>query len=91
MQLQAGSSAQQQQQQPPTGSGTDEEEDAAPPSAPGARRYTCSAWVAPELGWPSDLPLGDPSAVMAWEHNGVDSGSYQLSQEYGDVAFEQPF
>lgn len=53
--------------------------------------YTCSRWVSPDLGWPTDLPVGDPVAIMSWEHNGVDSGSYNLTAEIGDGDGEPPF
>jgi hypothetical protein len=43
--------------------------------------YECTKWVQEELGWHTDLPIGDPVSGMAWEHNGVDTGSYSLSNE----------
>lgn len=55
------------------------------------QQYTCSRWVAPDLGWPTDLPVGDPVAIMSWEHNGVDSGSYNLTAEIGQDDGEPPF
>lgn len=44
--------------------------------------YECSKWVQEELGWHTDLPIGDPVSGMAWEHNGVDSGSYNLTSQW---------
>ena len=41
--------------------------------------YECTSWVHPELGWPTELPIGDPVSGLSWEHNGVDSGSYNLT------------
>ena len=50
-------------------------------SSSGSGTYECTRWVQEDLGWVTELPVGDPITGMAWEHNGVDSGSYSLEVE----------
>jgi hypothetical protein len=50
-------------------------------SGPDQGIYKCTRWAQEDLGWHTDLPIGDPVSGMAWEHNGVDSGSYSLETE----------
>jgi hypothetical protein len=57
-----------------------------PPPAAGHGTYECTRWVQIELGHVTELPLGDPVIGMAWEHNGVDSGSYSLAADGDNVA-----
>lgn len=48
-------------------------------AAPQQGGYECTKWVQPELGWHTEIPIGDPVSGMAWEHNGIDSGTYNLT------------
>lgn len=64
-------------------SSSDSIESSTGSSGPGPDQgiYECTRWVQEDIGWPTDLPIGDPISGMAWEHNGVDSGSYSVGAE----------
>jgi hypothetical protein len=38
----------------------------------------------------SDLPAGDAALADVWQHDGQDTGTYNLTREWSDVKFEQP-
>jgi hypothetical protein len=40
--------------------------------------------------WHTDLPAGDAALETAWDYDGKDTGSYNLTEEWADVKFEQP-
>jgi hypothetical protein len=54
------------------------------------RQYTCTAWQDETAGWATDLPAGDAALGIVWDHDGKDTGTYNLTKEWADVLFEQP-
>uniref|UniRef100_A0A383V1Q6 Uncharacterized protein n=1 Tax=Tetradesmus obliquus TaxID=3088 RepID=A0A383V1Q6_TETOB len=50
----------------------------------------CTAWRDESAGWTTDLPAGDAALGIAWDHDGTDTGSCNLTQAWADVTFEQP-
>lgn len=54
------------------------------------RQYSCTASRDESAGWTTDLPAGDAALGITWDHDGVDTGRYNLTQEWADVQFEQP-
>jgi hypothetical protein len=54
------------------------------------RQYNCTAWKDESAGWHTDLPAGDAALGTAWDYDGKDTGSYNLTKDWADVRFEQP-
>lgn len=45
--------------------------------------YECTDWRDEGRGWHTDLPAGDAVLGSPWEHDGADTGSYNLTAELG--------
>lgn len=52
--------------------------------------YECTSWVQPDLRWPTDLPIGDPVTGLDWEHNGADTGTYNLERPSDEELYKAP-